>query len=54
MWCSTEGLWQASVGVNASTSELHCENDCTYTLISVPRQQTVQHKYPEYNFIFEF
>ena len=54
MWCSKEGLWQASVGVNASTSELHCENDCTYTLISVPRQQKVNNKYPEYNFIFEF
>ena len=50
MHCSTEGLWQGSVGVNASTSELHCENDCTYTLISVPKQEKVNNKYPEYNF----
>ena len=54
MLCSSEGLWQASIGVDASTSELHCENDCTYTLISVPKQEKINNQYSEYNFLFEF
>ena len=35
---ASSGLWQSQVCVNASTSVLHTERDCTYTLITVPKQ----------------
>ena len=31
------GAWQSQICVNASTSILHTESDCAYTLISVPK-----------------
>ena len=34
---ASSGLWQSQVCVNASTSVLHTERDCTYTLITVPK-----------------
>ena len=36
---SKSGMWQSQVCVNASTSILHTENDCTYTCIYVPQQE---------------
>ena len=50
---SETGLWQAAVCVSCQTSHLHTENDCTYTVITTPRQETCGRKRPEYNFIFE-
>ena len=32
------GVWQSQICVNAQTSELHTEKDCTYTIIGVPKQ----------------
>ena len=34
------GLWQSSICVNCQTSMFHTENDCTYTVISTPNQNT--------------
>ena len=47
------GIWQTSICVNAETTELHCENDCTYTLIVVPKQDNDKEQSAEYNFIFD-
>lgn len=33
------GLYQSQVFVDASTEVAHTENDCTYTLISIPNQE---------------
>ena len=41
-------IWMTQVFVNAQTSTLHNENDCTYTLITVPRQE---HKFTNSNHI---
>ena len=35
---SASGLWQSKVCINASTKKWHTENDCSYTLVSVPEQ----------------
>ena len=35
---STNGLWTTQVCVDASTKIKHTKNDCTYTVISVPKQ----------------
>ena len=32
------GIWMATIALNAQTSQFHSENDCTYTLVTVPRQ----------------
>ena len=37
---SKHGVWQSQICVNAQTSELHTETDCTYTIIGVPNQNT--------------
>ena len=34
------GLWQSSICVNCQTSMFHTENDCTYTVITTPNQNT--------------
>ena len=43
-------LWQTSICVNAETSHFHNENDCTYTIITTPVQDSSEHPH-EYNFI---
>ena len=35
---ASSGLWQSQVCVDASTSCLHTERDCTYTLMTVLKQ----------------
>ena len=46
---SGSGLWSSCVSVNATAGILHTEKDCTYTLITVPKQ----HKMVKgYNFLF--
>ena len=37
---SEYGLWQTSICNTCQTANLHTEKDCTYTLISVPEQNT--------------
>ena len=32
------GLWMSSVCVNAKTCQYHSEDDCTYTVVKVPKQ----------------
>ena len=46
---SDHGMWQNSICVNCQTTDLHTENDCTYTVVTIPNQkdQTVPY------FIFE-
>ena len=36
---SSIGMWQSQICVNATTSIVHTEDDCTYTFIHVPNQQ---------------
>ena len=43
-------LWQTSICVNAQTGEFHNENDCTYTIITTPKQDSTDDE-QEYNFI---
>ena len=35
---SSDGFWNTMLYVNGCTSGLHTERDCTYTLITVPKQ----------------
>ena len=35
---SKVGLWQSQLCIDASTKIEHVERDCTYTLISIPKQ----------------
>lgn len=34
----SDGCWQTSICIDAETKQYHTEHDCTYTLISVPKQ----------------
>ena len=36
---SESGCWSSSLSVNATTGTLHTEDDCAYTVISVPSQR---------------
>ena len=36
---SNNGLWQTCMCINAETADFHTENDCTYTMIHVPKQE---------------
>ena len=36
---SNEGIWKVAVVVNGQTKELRNEEDCTYALIHVPKQE---------------
>ena len=36
------GMWQPSICINAQTTQLHTENDCTYTVITVPKQDNTK------------
>ena len=47
------GMWQSSICINAETTKLHTENDCTYTVITVPEQNKKQNPVDEYMFLFE-
>ena len=53
-YASKSGCWQTSICVNATTGKFHCENNCTYTLISVPKQNTTttERKIHNYHFLF--
>ena len=46
-------LWHTCVCVSCQTRELHTENDCTYTIITTPRQANESYKGTEVNFILE-
>ena len=48
------GAWQSQTCVNASTSILHTERDCTYTLISVPQQKLKRYKKSKMDSTFIF
>lgn len=39
---SSSGLWQSKVCINASTEKWHTENDASYTLVSVPKQSSIE------------
>ena len=47
-----DGLWQSSISVNARTYELHTENDSTYNLMSIPKQEELSKGKHEYSFLF--
>ena len=49
------GLWHSAVCINAQTTQFHTENDCTYTLITVPKQETNMKPFlrRQYNFLFK-
>ena len=42
---SNQGMWQSSICINCQTSELHTENDCTYTVITTPNQKVTSVPY---------
>ena len=48
-------MWHINICVNVSTGEFHTENDCSYTLISVPKQNTKEQIKcgNEYQFLFQ-
>ena len=50
---SEHGMWQTCICENAETTQLHTENDCTYTVISVPEQEKIGSIQPDYTFIFK-
>lgn len=47
------GIWKSVFCVNAETEELHNEDDCSYTVITVPKQKAMIKK-REYKFSFAF
>ena len=51
---SKNGCWQTSICVDAQTSHFHTENDCTYTLISVPDQVCFKSSANSNNYSFIF
>ena len=46
---TSSGLWQSKVCINVSTDKWHTENDCSYTLVSMPKQEYK----PNYVFFFQ-
>ena len=52
---SKDGCWQSSLCVNAITKQFHTEKDCTYTLISIPSQESncEDKNANRYDFIFK-
>ena len=44
-----DGVWMGTIAVNGHTKILHCEEDCTYTMVYVPKQY-VKDKIGAYNF----
>ena len=55
MAASSSGLWQTSISVNAQTKVMHTENDATYTVINVPKQDESmkKNKARQYTFLFK-
>lgn len=55
VYASNDGCWQSSLCVDAITNDFHNEQDCTYTLISVPRQETIvsNKNGNKYHFLFQ-
>lgn len=51
---SKSGCWQTSICVDATTGDFHTEQDCTYTLISIPNQNTISSKTAGENYHFLF
>ena len=49
---SDYGIWKSVFCVNAVTEEVHCEDDCSDTVITVPRQQAIIRK-RRYKFMFK-
>ena len=47
------GMWQSSICVNGQTTNLHTENDCTYTIITVPEQSKEENTVDDYIFLFQ-
>ena len=47
------GMCQLSVCETCQTSNLHVEDDCTYTIICTPLQDNSAISQSEYNFLFE-
>ena len=46
------GIWKSVLCVNAVTQEMHSEDDCSYTVITVPRQEAIIKK-RSYKFMFK-
>ena len=53
-YASKDGCWQTSLCVNATTDEFHNEDDCTYTLITIPRQKSIEDNKTCNNYHFLF
>ena len=53
-YASNSGCWQTSICIDATTGEFHTEKDCTYTLISIPNQNTISSKTAGNNYHFLF
>ena len=49
---SEHGIWKSVFCVNAVTEELHNEDDCSYTVVTVPKQCSMQSK-RYYNFLLQ-
>jgi hypothetical protein len=50
---SNDGCFQSSICVNAETKDYHVEHDCTYTLISIPKQRKPKNSGVDYDFLFK-
>ena len=48
-----DGLWQSNISVNAKTASFHTENDSTYTVITIPKQEVNSERNHEYSFLFK-
>ena len=46
------GIWKSVVSVNSQTKQLHTENDCSYSVITVPKQNAMKKK-RHYNFMYK-
>ena len=49
------GCWQSQVCINACTRRFHTENDCTYTIITVPNQVNTSKSsdsIPQFDFLY--
>ena len=46
-------LWTTSICDTCQTTNFHTENDCTYTVVTVPKQEKNSTCNPEYNFLFD-
>ena len=46
-------MWQLAICESCQTSNLHVEDDCTYTIICTPAQHNSNASQSEYHFLFE-